>query len=121
MYYKALEHTFLGLDQLIVNFIVKVKEILPQIIVFSCTPHWQQEDIAALAQLITEQHPNFIIKELNQGLDRATYLIANGENDYWLHFECYSQSIWLEPLSDHTDNQLETLFDHLKKSQTNDE
>jgi len=120
LYYRALECTFLGLDQLIVNFTVKVKENFQQVIVFSCEPQWQQEDITVIAKIITEQHAGLSVKEANRGLDRESYLVTDGNADYWLHFEYYSQSIWIESLSEHTVHHIESLFKTLIKTQNAD-
>lgn len=121
MYYRGLEPRFLGLDQLFVNFTVKVVEKFQHAVVLSCFPEWQQDDIDSILQVILSQHTNFTLKESNKGLDRESFRLSEADADYWLHFECYSQSIWLEPMNDRAQQEFELLYQSLLKRQSNHE
>lgn len=77
---------------------------------------WFQENISKLTNILLAQLDNCIIKEKYIGADRES-LRFSWQNDFYyiLHFDCYSQSCWLEADDDASKSEMNNLFIALNK------
>jgi len=76
-----------------------IKEVQVQensVVIIIWQQHWQQEDIDNLVSIIFHNLESIKITESVVGADRHYCRFHYQSRHYVLHFECYSQSCWLE-------------------------
>ncbi len=79
------------------NFIIKCNELIDANIILTCNQSWSQEQIALLIEKFFEQYANCQRIETIEGADRVVVRLQWRQSHFSLNFECYSESIWLEP------------------------
>lgn len=98
-----------------VKNIVTLNEINEQTIVFSSPSEWQQEDIESLQSELLRRYPLFSVISHEQGLDRESFQLEYKSSYFWLNFEYYSQSIWLEAMDQSGQPMLAALFEDMRR------
>ena len=79
--------------------------------------YWYQEDIHQLQQLLLCNIPNLPIKEEVIGADLEHVRFQWLNTEFVLHFECYSQSCWLDTQDTHQPTDINSLFTLLNQSE----
>jgi len=79
------------------NFVCQRTE--HQVITITFANNWRENDIPAISEVILAKLTNVQYGEQIIGADRVT-LQFYWQQPWLLHFELYSQSIWLEPAYD---------------------
>ncbi|WP_286270635.1 DUF3630 family protein [Thalassotalea hakodatensis] len=74
---------------------------------------WEQEDIPEIFSEISSGNEQLTLKSTHVGADRVSYEVCWFDSVYWLHFECYSQSIWFEALDSTAMKNINPLYDYL--------
>ncbi len=95
------------------GFIFKCKQLNEGVLIFSCLKSWSQDDIEQLVELFLHQYAGFEAIEQLTGADRVSVRLLWRQCYVQLHFECYSESIWMEAEQVQSQQQLQQLFTEL--------
>ncbi len=71
---------------------------------------WYQENISNLSEFIFEKLDHCQITEEVLGADMKYYRFVYNEHQFILHFECYSQSCWIEKEVDNDQSIMDLLL-----------
>ncbi|MDO6425968.1 DUF3630 family protein [Thalassotalea sp. 1_MG-2023] len=74
---------------------------------------WGQEDVPKIFAEISCHYEQLSLKSTHEGADRISYEVFWLDSVFWLHFECYSQSIWFEALDATALENITPLYDYL--------
>lgn len=74
---------------------------------------WEQENVAEIFTEITSYYKQLSLKNTHIGADRISYEVLWMDSIFWLHFECYSQSIWFEALDLTSLESVDRLYSYL--------
>ena len=71
---------------------------------------WYQENISNLSEFVFEKLDRYQVTEEVLGADMQYYRFKYNKHQFILHFECYSQSCWIEKEVDNDENTMELLL-----------
>ncbi|WP_286234096.1 DUF3630 family protein [Thalassotalea sediminis] len=78
---------------------------------------WSQEDVAHYFESLLERYREISLDNVHLGADRVSYDVTWRQSHYWLHFECYSQSIWFEAIDLISEENLNAFYRYLTNGQ----
>ena len=76
--------------------------------------NWYQEDIHFLKNLLLAKVTNHQLKESIVGADRESIRFQWLDAEFIINFDYYSQSCWLSPNDDASQNKIHSMFNLLK-------
>ncbi|TPH15550.1 DUF3630 family protein [Litorilituus lipolyticus] len=84
-------------------------------IVIQFSEYWYQEDIETLSERLINTDTAFDLQEKIVGADRESLrVIWQNKEQLMIHFDCYSQSCWLESTDAASEAALENVLKHLR-------
>ncbi len=92
---------------------IKCSELNDSNIILTCDLPWSQEDIPDLIAQILTQYRDIQLLEQIEGADRVVVRLLWQHSHFCLHFECYSEAIWLDAEDDGAKMKLALLYQHL--------
>jgi len=97
------------------EIIFKCNQLVDANIILTCNKVWSQDDLSILFERFLNQFDQFSLLERVQGADREEFRLVWQEQHVSLHFECYSESIWLTAEDGVAENVMTLLFKYMSE------